>query len=68
MMFSMNIDEQHYIMINLISERTGAPIEDILDEIVEKAMLEEYSGSFVEDVKNGVYSRSDYEDEYGRLY
>lgn len=66
-MYSLTIDEPQYIMLNLISERTGAPIEDIISDLIEGAMSEEYTRSFMEDVKKGLYDQYDYEEQYGRL-
>lgn len=66
-MFSLTIDDPQYIMLNLISERTGAAIEDIVSDLIEDAMTEEYTRSFMEDVKNGLYDQYDYEEQYGRL-
>lgn len=66
-MFSLTIDEPQYIMLNLISERTGAAIEDIISELIEDAMSEEYTKSFMEDVRKGLYDQYDYEEQYGRL-
>lgn len=66
-MFSLTIDDPQYIMLNLISERTGAAIEDIVSDLIEDAMAEEYTRSFMEDVKNGLYDQYDYEEQYGRL-
>lgn len=66
-MFSLTIDDPQYIMLNLISERTGAAIEDIVSELIEEAMTKEYTKSFMEDVRNGLYDQYDYEEQYGRL-
>lgn len=66
-MHTLTIDDPQYIMVNLISERTGAPIEIIVSNLIEEAMTREYSRPFMEDVKKGLYDQYDYEEQYGRL-
>lgn len=64
-MVGYRLSEEHTMMLDIISDKTGQAIEDIVGSMIEARLTELRGREFVARVKHREYNEEDFKEEFG---
>lgn len=59
------LSEKETMMLDIIAEKTGRSIEDIVTDMIESKLAIVAGSDYVKDIKSGEYREEDFREEFG---
>jgi len=59
------LSEKETMMLNIVAEKTGRAIEDIVTDMIESKLAIVAGSDYVKSIRHGDYKEEDYKEEFG---